>query len=51
VEVPAGISEAEAHAVVMERESVKKALSGRQPRKEIFVPARDGQEPKINLVV
>jgi leucyl-tRNA synthetase len=51
VDVPAGISEAEAHAAVMERESVRKALSGSQPKKVIFVPARNGQEPKINVVV
>jgi leucyl-tRNA synthetase len=51
VEVPAGISEAEAHAAAMNSEPVHKALAGNLPKKVIFVASRNGQEPKINVVV
>jgi len=51
VEVAAGISEAEAHAAAMNSESVQRALNGGTPKKVIFIASRNGQEPKINVVV
>jgi leucyl-tRNA synthetase len=51
VEVPAGISEAEANDAAMNSESVKRALNGGSAKKIIFIAARNGQEPKINVVV
>ncbi len=51
VDVVAEISEADAQAAALASEIVQKALNGGAPRKIIFVPSRNGQEPKINLVV
>lgn len=51
VMVPAGISEEEAHAEAMKSESIQRALNGGAPKKVIFIAARNGQEPKINVVV
>ncbi len=51
IEVAAGIAEDAAKAAAMDSEAVKKALNGGQPKKTIFIPARGGQEPKINVVV
>jgi leucyl-tRNA synthetase len=51
VAVAAGISEDEARDMVMEREVVQKALNGGAPKKVIFVAGRNGQEPKVNVVV
>ncbi|MBI1278900.1 MAG: leucine--tRNA ligase [Anaerolineaceae bacterium] len=51
VDVPAGISEAEANAAAMNSESVQRALNGGSPKKVIFIAGRGGQEPKINVVV
>ncbi len=51
VEVAAGISEAEANTAAMNSESVQRALNGGAPKKVIFIAARNGQEPKINVVV
>jgi leucyl-tRNA synthetase len=45
IQVPAGISEAEARQLALASEPVSKFLEGRQPRKVIFVPGR-----LINLV-
>lgn len=51
IDVPAGIGEDEARRLTLEREAVQKVLNGGQPKKVIFVPARNGQEPKVNVVV
>ncbi|MCA0455550.1 MAG: leucine--tRNA ligase [Chloroflexi bacterium] len=51
IDVPAGISEADANAAAMNSEAVQKALNGGSPKKVIFIAARNGQEPKINVVV
>ncbi len=51
VEVPAGITEAEANSEAMKSESVQRALNGGSPKKVIYIAARNGQEPKINVVV
>ncbi len=51
LDVPAGISEDEAKALTLARETVQKALDGGEPKKVIFIASRNGQEPKINVVV
>jgi len=51
IDVAAGISEEEATTLSMGSEAVQKFLNGGQPRKVIFVAGRNGQEPKINVVV
>ncbi len=51
VEVAAGISEADATTAAMNSESVQRALNGGSPKKVIFIAGRNGQEPKINVVV
>ena len=51
VMVPAGISEEDAHAEAMKSESIQRASNGGAPKKVIFIAARNGQEPKINVVV
>ncbi len=50
VDVPAQISEADAQAIAMNAESVARALAGGAPKKVVFIPARGGQDPKINVV-
>ena len=45
------ISEADANTAAMNSEAVQRALNGGSPKKVIFIAARNGQEPKINVVV
>jgi leucyl-tRNA synthetase len=51
IEVPAGISEDEAKRLSLESEAVRKQLNGGEPKKVIFIASRNGQEPKVNVVV
>ena len=51
VEVPAGVGEDEAREAALGTAGAKRALDGGQPKRVIFIPARQGQEPKINIVV
>ncbi len=51
VQVPADVSEDAARQAALASESVQRALNGGQPKKVVFVPSRNGQEPKINVVV
>jgi leucyl-tRNA synthetase len=51
IEVPAGISEEEAKAKTLASDAVQKQLNGGEPKKMIFIAARNGQEPKMNVVV
>lgn len=51
VEVPAGVGEADAREVGLQTEGARRYLAGGEPRKVIFIPARKGQEPKLNIVV
>jgi leucyl-tRNA synthetase len=46
IEVPADISDVEAKAIAISREAVKRLLSGKEPRKVIYVPGR-----LVNVVV
>jgi leucyl-tRNA synthetase len=50
LQVPAGIAEEAAKQIAMESQAVRRFLNG-APKKIIFVGARNGQEPKINLVI
>jgi leucyl-tRNA synthetase len=49
--VPAGIDQARAEQLALGNEAVQKWLTGGAPKKIIFIPGREGQEPKLNLVV
>jgi leucyl-tRNA synthetase len=37
--------------VALASEAAKRFLNGKEPKKVIFIPARKGQEPKVNIVV
>jgi leucyl-tRNA synthetase len=49
--VAADIGEAEAVETALAVEAVQRFLNGGQPKKVIFIPARNGQEPKVNVVI
>jgi leucyl-tRNA synthetase len=49
--VPVDISEADAQAAALQSDAAKRFLNGSQPKKVIFVPGRNGMEPKVNIVV
>jgi leucyl-tRNA synthetase len=51
LQVAAGITAAEAEQLALETEGVQRSLDGHQPKRVIFVDARNGQEPKVNVVV
>ncbi len=51
IDVAAGISQEDATTAAMNSEAVQKALDGGSAKKVIFIAARNGQEPKINVVV
>ena len=51
IDVAAGISEDEAKAKALASEAVQKQVNGGQPKKVIFIAGRNGQEPKVNVVV
>jgi leucyl-tRNA synthetase len=45
------IGEAEAVEIALASEVAQRFINGAQPKKIIFIPARNGQEPKVNIVV
>ncbi len=51
VEVPSRIEEADATRLGLETEGARRYLEGAEPRRTIFIPARNGQEPKLNIVL
>jgi leucyl-tRNA synthetase len=51
LQVPADIGEEDAKKLALESEGVRRMLNGGQPKKLIYIAARGGQEPKINVVV
>jgi leucyl-tRNA synthetase len=51
VQAAPDISEEEAIRLALASDGAQRALNGSQPRKVIFIPARKGQEPKVNIVV
>ena len=50
MQVEVDISREQAIATALESEGAQRILQGREPQKAIFIPARSGQEPKVNLV-
>ncbi len=50
-QVAVEISREQAIATALENEVAQRILQGKEPQKAIFIPARKGQEPKVNLVV
>jgi leucyl-tRNA synthetase len=51
VVVSADIDDAEARRVGLATEGAQRYLGDREPRRVIFIPARKGQEPKLNVVL
>ncbi len=51
LDVPADITEDAAKQLALESDGVRRVLNGGQPKKVIYIAARGGQEPKINVVV
>ncbi len=51
VDVPADVTEEQAQELALAREIVQKSLNGGAPKKVIYIASRNGQEPKINVVV
>jgi leucyl-tRNA synthetase len=51
VDVPASMGEQEARDAGLATEGAQRYLGDAEPRKVIFIPARGGQEPKLNIVV
>ena len=51
MQVEVNISREQAIATALESVGAQRILRGREPQKAIFIPARSGQEPKVNLVI
>ena len=51
VEAPADVDEAEAKRLALESAGARRVLNGGEPKRLVFVPGRNGQEPKVNIVV
>ncbi len=51
VAVPAEIAQQDAETIALNSEIAQKALNGKAPGKVIYIPARGGQDPKINIVL
>ncbi|MCB9450864.1 MAG: leucine--tRNA ligase [Anaerolineaceae bacterium] len=51
VTVPVDVTEEDAKAAALGTEGAQKALNGKQPKRVIYIAARTGQEPKVNVVV
>ena len=52
VEVPAGVGEDEAKRLGLATAGAQRYLDGEsEPRRVIFIEARKGQEPKVNIVL
>ncbi|MBZ0292732.1 MAG: leucine--tRNA ligase [Anaerolineae bacterium] len=51
VQVSPDIAKDEAIEKALASDAAKRFLNGGQPKKIIFIPARSGQEPKVNVVV
>jgi leucyl-tRNA synthetase len=51
IDVPAEIGEADAQAAALASEIARRFLNGGAPKKVVYVPGRNGMEPKVNIVV
>ncbi|MAS37511.1 MAG: leucine--tRNA ligase [Anaerolineaceae bacterium] len=50
IDVPADITEEKAKELALAGSGAQRVLNGSEPRKVIFIPGRNGQEPKVNIV-
>jgi leucyl-tRNA synthetase len=51
IPVAAGIGEQDAVDLALHSETAQRYLEGNDPKKVIFIPGRNGQDPKVNIVV
>ena len=51
IQVALDIAEDSAKEQALATDAVKRALNGDEPKRVIYIPARGGQEPKVNVVV
>ena len=51
ISVPVDIAEEQARELALASEGVRRLLNGGEPKKVIFIAGRNGQEPKINIVI
>jgi len=51
VEVPVDIDAEAAQQAALASDAAKRFLNGDKPKKVVFVPGRNGMEPKVNIVV
>ena len=51
VQVPADVEQDQAIKIALASDAAQRALDGNEPKRVIFIAARKGQEPKVNIVV
>lgn len=51
IPVSIDIAKDKAVDIALTSDSAKRALNGNEPKKVIFIPSRNGQEPKVNIVI
>ena len=51
IDVAVDISQERAQELALASAAAQRSLGGKQPRKTIFVPARNGGDPMVNIVV
>ncbi|MBZ0274843.1 MAG: class I tRNA ligase family protein, partial [Anaerolineae bacterium] len=51
VSVPVDVTEEAAKAAALATAGAQKAMDGQQPKRVIYIAARSGQEPKVNVVL
>jgi len=49
--VPVDIEKDKAIEIALATEAAQRTINGKQPKKVIFIPGRNGQEPKVNIVI
>ncbi len=51
VTVAVDIEEEQAQAIALQSETARQFLQGRPPRRLVFIPGRNGADPKVNIVI
>ncbi len=51
IAVPADVERARALELALASDAAQRSLSGKAPRRTIFIPGRNGSDPKVNIVV
>ena len=51
VSVAVDIAKERAFELALESEAARRSLAGKEPKRTIFIPGRNGTDPKVNLVV